>query len=67
MAKKEDNDTFDQTEKELKHLIEKAHNENSALNKILKVLNTEEGQMDDSEPSEKEIKEMSKKNIPSNN
>jgi hypothetical protein len=35
---KNEKDNFDQTEKALRHLIEKAQNENSALSKILKVL-----------------------------
>jgi hypothetical protein len=54
---KEDKDTFHQTEKALKQLIEKTQNENSALSKILKVLNTESDQNGETKPSKKETEE----------
>ena len=46
----DEKDKPDQTEKELKHLIEKAQNENSALNKILKLFSNPEDQIPNSEP-----------------
>ena len=45
----DEQEAFDQTEKDLKFLIEKAHNENAALGKILKKLNEENDQIKESE------------------
>ncbi|MDY0344851.1 MAG: hypothetical protein RBR28_14850 [Lentimicrobium sp.] len=45
----DEKEAFDQTEKDLKFLIEKAHNENAALGKILKKLNEENTRMKESE------------------
>lgn len=56
MAANEKNNP-DQTEKELKHLIEKAHSENSALNKILKLFSNP----DDHTSIPKPLKDVRKK------
>ena len=56
----DEKEAFDQTEKDLKFLIEKAHNENAALEKILKKLNEENDQIKESE-KEVDHKAASKK------
>ncbi|MBV2246047.1 MAG: hypothetical protein KUL83_02715 [Lentimicrobium sp.] len=55
-------DAFDQTEKDLKFLIEKAHSENAALGKILKKISGEDVQEDESEPVVKKKKASKKSN-----
>ncbi|GAB1403673.1 MAG: hypothetical protein PHX54_09345 [Lentimicrobiaceae bacterium] len=52
---KDENKAFDQTEKDLKYLIEKANNENAALVKILKKLSgdSQENEVDAADKKEK--------------
>lgn len=59
--KKDEKEAYDQTEKELKHLIEKAQNENSALTKILKKLSGQNDQKQSFVTQNGEKKKTSKK------
>lgn len=58
----DEKEAFDQTEKDLKFLIEKANNENAALGKILKKLNEENNQMKEFEPEVEKKKALKKSN-----